>query len=138
MPDTATTIATLERLKRLGVRIAVDDFGTGYSSLAYLHRFPVDVLKIDRSFVTSVAAGRQNPALARAIVELGRSLDLLTVAEGIEHEVELAQFRALDCTLGQGYLFSEPVDAPTATQLLADQLPRRRPAVHRRVGQVAG
>ncbi|HSK22236.1 MAG TPA: EAL domain-containing protein [Egicoccus sp.] len=116
--DTEATITTLTQLKELGVRIAIDDFGTGYSSLAYLHRFPVDVLKIDRSFVTSVASGRQSPALARAIVDLGRSLDLLTVAEGIEHASELSQFRQLECTHGQGFLFSRPVGAIAAAELL--------------------
>jgi len=120
--DAEATIATLTQLKGLGVRIAIDDFGTGYSSLAYLHRFPVDVLKIDRSFVNSVASGRQSPALARAIVDLGRSLDLLTVAEGIEHDAELAQFRQLDCTHGQGFLFSRPVAADAAAALV-DALP---------------
>ncbi|MFA9446789.1 putative bifunctional diguanylate cyclase/phosphodiesterase, partial [Egicoccus sp. AB-alg6-2] len=117
--DTESTIATLTELKSLGVRIAIDDFGTGYSSLAYLHRFPVDVLKIDRSFVTSVASGRQSPALASAIVDLGRSLNLLTVAEGIEHDAELDQFRRLDCTHGQGFLFSRPVGAVAAGALLS-------------------
>ncbi|MFA9430619.1 putative bifunctional diguanylate cyclase/phosphodiesterase [Egicoccus sp. AB-alg2] len=116
--DTESTIATLTQLKGLGIRIAVDDFGTGYSSLAYLHRFPVDVLKIDRSFVNSVASGRQSPALARAIVDLGRSLDLLTVAEGIEHDAELTQFRQLDCTHGQGFLFSRPVTADAVAGLV--------------------
>jgi diguanylate cyclase (GGDEF)-like protein/PAS domain S-box-containing protein len=135
--DTEATIATLKRLKQLGVRIAIDDFGTGYSSLAYLHRFPVDVLKIDRSFVTSVASGRQSPALARAIVDLGRSLDLLTVAEGIEHASELSQFRQLECTHGQGFLFSRPVAAKAAAELLRVPSPSETaapPAVPELVG----
>jgi diguanylate cyclase (GGDEF)-like protein/PAS domain S-box-containing protein len=117
--DAEQALEALRRLKALGVRLAIDDFGTGYSSLAYLHRFPVDVLKIDRSFVSSVAAGEQPPALARAIVDLGRSLDLATVAEGIEHELELAQFHALGCTHGQGYLFARPADATSIERLLA-------------------
>ncbi|WP_052666934.1 putative bifunctional diguanylate cyclase/phosphodiesterase [Nitriliruptor alkaliphilus] len=120
--DAERTLAVLQQLKELGVRLAIDDFGTGYSSLAYLHRFPVDVLKIDRSFVTSVVSGRQSPALARAIVDLGRSLDLLTVAEGIEHDTELDQFRELDCALGQGYLFARPADAATIAAALSSSL----------------
>jgi diguanylate cyclase (GGDEF)-like protein/PAS domain S-box-containing protein len=120
--DADRALDLLHRLKRLGVRLAIDDFGTGYSSLAYLHRFPVDVLKIDRSFVASVVTGRQSPALARAIVDLGRSLDLLTVAEGIERDAELAQFRELDCALGQGYLFARPADATTTAAALTDAI----------------
>ena len=108
----------LAGLRTLGVRIAIDDFGTGYSSLAYLQQFPVDVLKIDRSFVAGMVDGRQHPAVVRAIVELGHTLDLQTVAEGIERDSELAQFRALHCHRGQGYLFSRPADATTVEALL--------------------
>jgi diguanylate cyclase (GGDEF)-like protein/PAS domain S-box-containing protein len=121
--DPDRTLDVLHRLKALGVRLAIDDFGTGYSSLAYLHRFPVDVLKIDRSFVTSVVAGRQSPALARAIVDLGRSLDLDTVAEGIEQEAEMTQFRELACSHGQGYLFSRPAPADETARFLAASVP---------------
>jgi diguanylate cyclase (GGDEF)-like protein/PAS domain S-box-containing protein len=120
--DAEQAIEALRRLKSLGVRLAIDDFGTGYSSLAYLHRFPVDILKIDRSFVSSVATGQQSPALARAIVDLGRSLDLVTVAEGIEQELELAQFQQLDCTLGQGYLFARPAEPAVIERFLAREL----------------
>jgi diguanylate cyclase (GGDEF)-like protein/PAS domain S-box-containing protein len=119
--DTEQAIEALRRLKALGVRLAIDDFGTGYSSLAYLHRFPVDVLKIDRSFVSSVASGQQSPALARAIVDLGRSLDLVTLAEGIEQDLELAQFRELNCTLGQGYLFARPAEPATIERYLTHE-----------------
>jgi diguanylate cyclase (GGDEF)-like protein/PAS domain S-box-containing protein len=129
--DPDRTLDLLHQLKALGVRLAIDDFGTGYSSLAYLHRFPVDVLKIDRSFVTSVVAGRQSPALARAIVDLGRSLDLDTVAEGIEQEAELVQFRDLDCSHGQGYLFSRPAPADATGRLLAAEPPPEVVAVSR-------
>jgi diguanylate cyclase (GGDEF)-like protein/PAS domain S-box-containing protein len=132
--DPDRTLTVLHQLKALGVRLAIDDFGTGYSSLAYLHRFPVDVLKIDRSFVTSVVAGRQSPALARAIVDLGRSLHLDTVAEGIELEAEFAQFRDLECSHGQGYLFARPADAATIEQLLADApRPGRAPGTEPRL-----
>jgi diguanylate cyclase (GGDEF)-like protein/PAS domain S-box-containing protein len=125
--DAEQAVEALRRLKALGVGLAIDDFGTGYSSLAYLHRFPVDVLKIDRSFVSSVAAGEQPPALARAIVDLGRSLDLTTVAEGIEHDLELAQFRKLGCTHGQGYLFARPADAASTQDFLAAEFAAASP-----------
>jgi diguanylate cyclase (GGDEF)-like protein/PAS domain S-box-containing protein len=122
--DPEHTRQVLLTLKGLGVRLALDDFGTGYSSLSYLHRFPVDVLKIDRSFVSGgEAAGERRPALARAMVELGRSLQLLTVAEGIEDAKELARFKQLRCPLGQGFLFARPADSRTTTGVLASLLP---------------
>jgi diguanylate cyclase (GGDEF)-like protein/PAS domain S-box-containing protein len=105
------TIATLHALKALGVRLAIDDFGTGYSSLSYLQRFPVDVLKIDKAFVDGVARGGSDAALARAIIALGDSLGLRTVAEGIEHPEQWAQLAALGCGHGQGYLFARPLTA---------------------------
>jgi diguanylate cyclase (GGDEF)-like protein/PAS domain S-box-containing protein len=119
--DTEATIALLRDLKALGVRLAIDDFGTGYSSLSYLQRFPVDILKIDRSFVEGMVTGSHNPALVRAVVELGHSLHLETVAEGIEHDEELTQFRALKCSLGQGYLFARPSGRDDIQQLLSDR-----------------
>jgi len=119
MNDHVTTIVRLNQLKALGVRIAVDDFGTGYSSLSYLRRFPIDILKIDRSFVDGVTDGSQKRALLRTIVELGRTLNLETVAEGIELPEELHQLRSLDCDLGQGYYFARPLDAEALGPLLA-------------------
>jgi diguanylate cyclase (GGDEF)-like protein/PAS domain S-box-containing protein len=113
--DTEITIARLHALKALGVRLAIDDFGTGYSSLSYLQRFPVDVLKIDRSFLD--VERNANPALVRAIVEIGRTLELDTVAEGIEHNEQLTQFRALQCRHGQGYLFARPAGHADITAL---------------------
>jgi EAL domain-containing protein (putative c-di-GMP-specific phosphodiesterase class I) len=109
MHDTERTLEVLHALKALGVRLAIDDFGTGYSSLSYLQRFPVDVLKIDKSFVDGVARGGHDAALARTIVALGEMLALRTVAEGIEHETQRAQLRLLGCELGQGYLFARPL-----------------------------
>ena len=119
MNDHVTTIVRLNQLKALGVRIAVDDFGTGYSSLSYLRRFPIDVLKIDRSFVDGVADGSQKRALLRTIVELGRALNLETVAEGIEAPEELQQLRSLECDLGQGFYFARPLEAAVVGELLA-------------------
>ncbi len=105
------TLATLHELKALGLRLAIDDFGTGYSSLSYIQRFPVDVLKIDRSFVSGVARGGNEEELTRAIVALGGALGLRTVAEGIEDDAQRAALARLGCTLGQGFLFARPMDA---------------------------
>ncbi|MFI7601960.1 putative bifunctional diguanylate cyclase/phosphodiesterase [Actinoplanes sp. NPDC049681] len=101
--------ADLEELRALGVRIAIDDFGTGYSSLSYLRQIPVDVLKIDKSFIDDILAGSQQRALVDAIVTLARHLDLAVVAEGIEEEDQRAVLAAMGCPYGQGYLFSRPV-----------------------------
>ena len=103
------TVGILTGLKSLGVRLAIDDFGTGYSSLSYLHRFPVDVLKIDKSFVDGVDGGPGATALASAVIALGNSLGLRTVAEGIENEAQFAVLSRLGCKFGQGYLFSHPM-----------------------------
>jgi diguanylate cyclase (GGDEF)-like protein/PAS domain S-box-containing protein len=110
MRDTEATLAQLHALKALGVRLAIDDFGTGYSSLAYLQRFPVDVLKIDKAFVDGIARGGQDAALARTVIALGDTLSLRTVAEGVEDEAQRARLAAMGCELGQGYLFARPLD----------------------------
>lgn len=111
----------LHQLKELGIRIALDDFGTGYSSLAYLHRLPIDIVKIDRTFVHGAALEQQSP-LARLIVQIGDILGLSTVAEGIETPEEFQWLRQLGCRTGQGYLFARPMDALTITPLLAMNL----------------
>ena len=117
--DTSTTIARLEEIRDLGVRIAIDDFGTGYSSLGYLRRFRVDVLKIAREFVGS--ADRQEEwAFAGAIIALGRTLGLNIIAEGIEEEGQLERLRGLGCQYGQGFLFARPADAESVTAFLRD------------------
>jgi EAL domain-containing protein (putative c-di-GMP-specific phosphodiesterase class I) len=118
MRDTAAALGTLGALKALGVRLAVDDFGTGYSSLRYLQQFPVDVLKIDRSFVEGVARGPQGAALARTIVALGQTLGLRTVAEGVETAEQRDALLAMGCALGQGYLFARPLDGAALLALL--------------------
>ncbi|MFD2184780.1 EAL domain-containing protein [Rhodoplanes azumiensis] len=110
--------AALARLHAAGVRIALDDFGTGYSSLAHLRRFPVDVLKIDRSFVTDIGTDAGDTAITRAIVNLAHSLDLEVVAEGIETEAQFARLSALGCDLGQGFLLGRPMSAEAATEWL--------------------
>ncbi|MDA8033223.1 MAG: EAL domain-containing protein [Actinomycetota bacterium] len=117
--DRGGAVARLARLRRLGVRIALDDFGTGYSSLSYLGTFPVDILKIDRSFVADVATSAESAAVAHALVELARALGLSTVAEGIERPDQLCWFRRERVEVGQGFLFSEPVE-PAAIEALLD------------------
>jgi diguanylate cyclase (GGDEF)-like protein/PAS domain S-box-containing protein len=109
LANSEETVEILTSLKALGIRLAIDDFGTGYSSLSYLHRFPVDVLKIDKSFVEGVADGPGANALACAVIGLGNSLSLRTVAEGIETEAQYAALAALGCKFGQGFLFSRPL-----------------------------
>ncbi|HEU4346344.1 MAG TPA: EAL domain-containing protein [Actinoplanes sp.] len=120
MTDTEETLAALVRLKALGVSLAIDDFGTGYSSLAYLRRFPVDTLKIDRSFVERLGEQTDDAALANTIVQLGQSLGMSTVAEGIEEFGQYAALREMGCTYAQGYYFSRPVPAADAGRLLLE------------------
>jgi diguanylate cyclase (GGDEF)-like protein/PAS domain S-box-containing protein len=106
--------ATVKRLwdvKRLGVKLAIDDFGTGYSSLAYLQEFPVDILKIDKSFTDHLGAGVQESLLSRAVVSLGSTLSIRTVAEGIETQEQWTRLRELGCGYGQGFLFTRPMAA---------------------------
>jgi diguanylate cyclase (GGDEF)-like protein/PAS domain S-box-containing protein len=118
MRDAEPAIDVLRRLREIGVRLAIDDFGTGYSSLSYLRRLPVDVLKIDRSFVSVVDAGPDEAALVRSIVSLGRSLRLETIAEGIEQPGQLAELRSFGARLGQGYLFAKPLEPDDVTSLV--------------------
>lgn len=116
--ESVTTI--LAQLRALGIEIYLDDFGTGYSSLSYLHQFPIDVLKIDRSFVSRIGPEGENAEIARAIVTMAHSLSMKVVAEGIETESQLAELKSLSCDYGQGILFSKPVEALTAEKLLTD------------------
>jgi len=109
---------TLQQLKGLGVRISVDDFGTGYSSLGHLDQFPVDELKIDRSFVARIGSDVEVHGVALALIRLGRSLHIDVVAEGIEREDQLDKLRAAGCTRGQGYYFWRPLDVAAVEELL--------------------
>jgi diguanylate cyclase (GGDEF)-like protein/PAS domain S-box-containing protein len=124
MQGVSETAVKLRELKDLGVRLAVDDFGTGSSSLGYLRRFPIDVLKIDKTFVDEITGdGPDGPALVRAIIDLAKNLHMATVAEGIEATEQLAELRAAGCGSGQGYLFARPLKADAMAALLdgADQ-----------------
>jgi diguanylate cyclase (GGDEF)-like protein len=111
LKDADMARSRLSALRALGIRIAVDDFGTGYSSLAYLDRYPVDILKIDRSFIEPLGTSLKSTALVRSIIELASALEIQTVAEGIEAEVQLAILQSLGCDLAQGYLFAAPQPA---------------------------
>jgi diguanylate cyclase (GGDEF)-like protein/PAS domain S-box-containing protein len=117
--DNRATLERLHALKALGVRLSIDDFGTGYSSLAYLERFPVDSLKMDRSFITSLDAGDSKSPLAEAVIGLGRILQLKVVAEGIETKAQWERLRNLGCTLGQGYYISYPLPPMEFERLIA-------------------
>ena len=108
MHNSDSVLATLTELKKLGVRIAIDNFGTGYSSLAYLHRFPIDILKIDRSFVERLGGVDGGEDFARAVITLGGTLDLEVVAEGIERENQQRGLIELGCVAGQGYWYARP------------------------------
>ncbi len=121
MTDTALSVERLTALKALGVSLAIDDFGTGYSSLAYLQRYPIDILKIDKSFVDVLDEDGVGPVLAGVIVALGKTLQMHTVAEGIETEHQRERVKALGCQLGQGYLFSRPLSATAFERLLVDR-----------------
>ncbi|MHB1224800.1 MAG: putative bifunctional diguanylate cyclase/phosphodiesterase [Gemmatimonadaceae bacterium] len=118
MQDTEVTLGRLHELKELGVQLAIDDFGTGYSSLAYLQRFPIDIMKIDRAFVNGVARSAGDLELVRSILSLADSLGLYTVAEGIEDDAQRAALLRLGCQLGQGFLFARPLVAAEVGPLL--------------------
>lgn len=112
------TMEVLARLRRLGVRVALDDFGSGYSSLSHLRRFPIDVLKVDGSFVSDLIGGDQSKGIVQAIVELGRTLNIDVIAEGIERDDQLAALGAMNCLVGQGFLLGRPVESAAFDALL--------------------
>ncbi|HEU0236224.1 MAG TPA: EAL domain-containing protein [Candidatus Limnocylindrales bacterium] len=128
LADTAATVDRLRRLKDLGVRLSIDDFGTGYSALSYLRAFPLDELKIDRSFISAMRGDPRVARLVGAIVQLGAALGLDTVAEGVEDRGDVDMLRSFGCDRAQGFLFSRPVPADVLGRLLRDQAARSRPA----------
>ena len=123
--DDVTALDAVHQLRALGVGLAVDDFGTGYSSLSHLQQYPVDLLKIDRSFVAEVAAHDDGPDLVRGLVDLARVLGLRTIAEGVETPEQLARLRELGCDMAQGYMFARPAPAGTAELMLRAPSPSR-------------
>lgn len=122
-------VGLLTQLRDLGVQLSIDDFGTGYSSLSYLQRFPIDTLKIDRSFVTQMMENEENVAIVRTIVALAQNLGMDVVAEGVETEDQLRLLRKLECENGQGYLFSTPLGGRQLEQFIASCNLERQPQV---------
>jgi len=108
MSDVKAATVALRELRNLGLHLAVDDFGTGYSSLTYLKRFPVEAIKVDRSFVSGLGIDPEDTTIVEAVVKLGHSLGLLVVAEGVETPLQLARLREINCDHGQGYVFGRP------------------------------
>jgi EAL domain-containing protein (putative c-di-GMP-specific phosphodiesterase class I) len=120
MTDVEQAVATLADLKRLGVRVSVDDFGTGHSSLYYLKRFPIDVLKIDRSFVRDIVRDADDASIVAAIISLAHSLEMSVVAEGVEHADQLIYLARCGCDTAQGYMISPPMRAEALEPFLGD------------------
>ena len=120
MSDAESSSTILQGLKDMGVQLAVDDFGTGYSSLSYLKQFPIDVLKIDQSFVQDIGVANDEGIIVSAVIGMGNSLKYLVVAEGVENQLQLTFLKAQHCTEGQGYLFSRPLQAERFAELLAN------------------
>ncbi len=118
LDDMADTVATLARLRDRGIRVAIDDFGTGYSSLSYLSQLPVDILKVDKSFIDQVCRGTADTSLVEAIIAMSHSMRLTTIAEGVEAPEQAAWLQHARCSIGQGYLWSRPVELTAARELL--------------------
>jgi diguanylate cyclase (GGDEF)-like protein/PAS domain S-box-containing protein len=118
MSDAMTSISTLQRMKSRGIAISIDDFGTGYSSLSYLKRLPLDILKIDQSFVRDITSDYNDAAIVRAIIGLARSLGIKVIAEGVEDDGQLSFLNAYGCNYAQGFLFGKPMDAERFTELI--------------------
>ena len=118
MADAAGAEQPMEILKQLGVRLSLDDFGTGYSSLNYLRRFPVDSLKIDRSFICDVATDPSGASVVSSVINIAHSLNMAAIAEGVETREQLAFLVGCNCDMLQGYLFSKPLPVEEFTDLL--------------------
>jgi diguanylate cyclase (GGDEF)-like protein len=138
MRNVADTARRLKAIKALGVRIAIDDFGTGYSSLAHLQRFPVDALKIDRSFILGLKHNQEGETLIHTLVQLGKSLSIETFAEGIEQQQELSLLREENCDSGQGFLFARPLDVEATEAFLRDWAEKAAPVVAQTPRQTQG
>lgn len=118
MENASSAATLLQQLKALGVQLCIDDFGTGYSSLSRLHQFPIDTLKIDRSFIRTMTSEGENAEIVQAILTLAQNLEMEVVAEGVETEEQLQQLRQLHCKYGQGYFFAKPLNSKAATALI--------------------
>jgi len=116
--DVSETISLLFALKKIGVKLAIDDFGTGYSSLNYLKNFPIDTLKIDKSFVDDIVTNTKDAAIAQTIVQLARNLGLSTIAEGVETDGQKVSLKDMGCSEFQGYYYSKPVPVTEVEKLL--------------------
>jgi EAL domain-containing protein (putative c-di-GMP-specific phosphodiesterase class I) len=120
--ETGAAVETLRKLKDLGIKVGLDDFGMGFSSLAYLKRLPVDMLKLDRTFVAGLGTNTEDSAIAAAVINLSRAMGLVSIAEGVETPEQLAELRELGCNLAQGYFFSSPQPAEVMEELLTQSL----------------
>jgi EAL domain-containing protein (putative c-di-GMP-specific phosphodiesterase class I) len=129
MRNIEETARRLIAVKELGVRIAIDDFGTGYSSLAHLQKFPVDALKIDRSFISGLRSNQEGETLIHTLVQLGKALSIETFAEGIEQQQELSLLIDEDCDSGQGFLFARPLDVADTEKFLQEWADKVTPAL---------
>jgi diguanylate cyclase (GGDEF)-like protein len=138
MQETGSVLERLQELKALGVRLAIDDFGTGYSSLSYLQRFPIDIIKIAKPFVEDVGSGLEKSALARAIIGLGETLKLRTIAEGVEGAQQCSALIELGCDAGQGYYFAAPLHPAGIGTMLAEPRMVLPPTAPREVAVVVG
>ena len=125
MQNAEATLAILRGLKELGVRIAIDDFGTGYSSLSYLTTFPIDTLKLDRSFVHTIGKARGSEEVAAAVIALAVSLEIAVIAEGVEQQQQMRWLQGLGCDQFQGHLFSPALPAPDCRDLVLQGLDAR-------------
>ncbi|MBA3737134.1 MAG: EAL domain-containing protein [Actinobacteria bacterium] len=122
MHDADAVAAELSKLKELQVGLALDDFGTGFSSLSHLYEFPIDIIKIDRSFVGALGIDTRSPDLVKALVELGHTLGLTVVAEGVEQAAQLEYLRSVGCERAQGYYFAKPLNTEDLEKFLARPL----------------
>jgi EAL domain-containing protein (putative c-di-GMP-specific phosphodiesterase class I) len=137
MQQRELALRSLVELRELGVRLSIDDFGTGYSSLSYLSRLPIDVLKIDRSFIAELEASRPAAALVRSIIRIGQTLHLDIVAEGVETDGQCDRLRRLGARFGQGFLFSVPLDRAGIERSLGMARPRTASRTARRSSVLA-
>ena len=124
MEDPSAAVEMLQQMKEMGIRLAIDDFGTGYSSLSHLHRFPLDTLKIDRSFISGEARGLNGIEIARTVMPLAKNLQLDVIAEGVETAEQAQELRKLNCKYAQGYYFSGPISADEAGAMLVEHIVR--------------